>query len=378
MSRVFLSKADVGEAEEEFVLDALRSGWVAPLGPHVDAFEAEIAERVGVGSALALNSGTAALHLALLVLGARPGTAVLCPTMTFAASANAIAYTGASPVFVDAQLEDGNIDPMLLFTAADTLQSEGVRVVAAMAVDLFGRCADYETICAGLRRRNIPLVEDAAESLGAHVDGRAAGSFGTLSVLSFNGNKVMTTSGGGMLLSDDRALIERARHLSAQAREPVPWYEHVDIGYNYRLSNVLAALGRGQLSRLDAMISHRQAIRRRYVSALGSAPGVTFLFPELDNKYADNCWLTCIQLDKEICGVTPEEMIAKLECDDIEARYLWKPMHLQPAFQQERSFLTGHSEQLFRTGVTLPSGSTLSHDDVSRVIAALSAQLATS
>jgi dTDP-4-amino-4,6-dideoxygalactose transaminase len=229
-----------------------------------------------------------------------------------------------------------------------------------------------------LEQRNIPLVEDAAESLGAHLQGRAAGSFGTLSVLSFNGNKVLTTSGGGMLLSDDNALIDRARHLSAQAREPVPWYEHVDIGYNYRLSNLLAALGRGQLSRLDAMIARRQAIRKRYVSALAAAPGVTFLFPEFDSRCSDNCWLTCIQLDEDRCGVSPQELIAKLDSEDIEARYLWKPMHLQPVFQHERSFLTGDSEQLFKRGVTLPSGSALSHDDVDRVIATLSAQLATS
>jgi dTDP-4-amino-4,6-dideoxygalactose transaminase len=376
MSRVLLSKADIGQVEEDFVLDALRSGWVAPLGPHVDAFEAEIAERVGVASALALSSGTAALHLALLVLGAKPGTFVLCSSMTFAASANAIAYTGAAPVFVDALLEDGNVDPALLLHAADTLKREGVDVVAAMVVDLFGRCADYDVICSGLAERGIPLVEDAAESLGASHSGKAAGSFGRAAVMSFNGNKVMTTSGGGMLLSDDRALVKRARYLSTQAREPVSWYEHVEVGYNYRLSNLLAALGRGQLSRLDAMISRRRDIRRRYVDAFADVAGVTFLNPDpTDPGQVDNCWLTCLQLDENTCQVSPAELIAKLDADDIEARYLWKPMHLQPVFAHERSFVTGRAEQLFRCGVTLPSGSSLSDDDIDRVIASAGAQL---
>lgn len=375
MSRVFLSKADIGKVEEDFVLDALRSGWVAPLGPHVDAFEAEMAERVGVASALALSSGTAALHLALLVLGARPGTAVLCSSMTFAASANAIAYTGASPVFVDAKLEDGNVDPELLLHAADTLRREGVVVKAAMVVDLFGRCADYEAICEGLAQRNIPLIEDAAESLGASSQGRPAGSFGQVSVLSFNGNKVMTTSGGGMLLSDDVAMLERARHLSTQARQPVAWYEHLEIGYNYRLSNILAALGRGQLTRLDGMISRRRAVRRRYVEAFAHLRGLTFLHPsDEEGHQVDNCWLTCLQLD-DPCPVSPGELIAKLDADNIEARFLWKPMHLQPAFGAERAFITGNAERLFRRGVTLPSGSALTSHDLDRVVASVTAQL---
>lgn len=251
MSRIFLSKADVGSVEEQFVLDALRSGWVAPLGPDVDAFEAEIAGRLGVAGALALSSGTAALHLALLHLGAGPGNCVVLSSMTFAASANAVAYTGATPVFVDSQANDGNVDPGLLIDAVDTLVAEGQKVAAVMTVDLFGRCAEYGSISAELARRGIPLVEDAAEALGAQYEGHTAGSFGRAAALSFNGNKIMTTSGGGMLVSDDLELIERARYLSTQARQPVPWYEHTDIGYNYRLSNLLAALGRAQLSRLE-------------------------------------------------------------------------------------------------------------------------------
>ena len=218
MDRIFLSKADVTRVEEEFVLDALRSGWIAPLGPHVDAFEAEVAERVGVSGALALSSGTAALHLALLGVGARPGTVVVVPSMTFAASANAVAYTGAQPVFVDSLATDGNVDPELLLHAVDTLQSEGTEVAAAMTVDLFGRCADYPSIESALEQRGVPLIEDAAEALGASLRGAPAGRFGRAAALSFNGNKIVSTSGGGMLLSNDEELISRARYLSTQAR----------------------------------------------------------------------------------------------------------------------------------------------------------------
>jgi dTDP-4-amino-4,6-dideoxygalactose transaminase len=371
MSRIFLSKADIGQVEEDFVLDALRSGWVAPLGPHVDAFEAEIAERTGVAGALALSSGTAALHLALLHVGAKPGTCVVLSSMTFAASANAVVYTGASPVFVDSQASDGNVDPGLLIEAVDALQSEGKTVAAVMTVDLFGRCADYDLITAELAERGVPLIEDAAEALGAGYGGRPAGSFGRAGVLSFNGNKIMTTSGGGMLLSNDLELLDRARYLSTQARQPVPWYEHVDVGYNYRLSNLLAALGRAQLSRLDDMIERRRQIRKAYAAGLGEIPGLRLLGAEdLRGDEADNCWLTCIVLDPDTSAASATEVIAALGREDIEARHLWKPMHAQPVFAQERSFLNGVSDRLFAHGVTLPSGSILSDEDVDRVIGA--------
>ena len=375
-ARIHLSKADIGEVEERYVLDALRSGWVAPLGPHVDAFESEIAARVGVGHALALSSGTAALHLALLGVGAGAGTVVLCPTLTFVASANAIVYTGAQPVFVDADSGDGNVDAHLMLQAADELLRAGATVAAAMVVDLFGRCANYQTLEAGLQERGIPLVEDAAESLGSEVGDRAAGSFGAVAALSFNGNKVMTTSGGGMLLSDDRELVERARYLSTQARRPVPWYEHEDIGYNYRLSNVLAALGRGQLTRLDQMVGRRRAIRQRYADALDQLPGVRLIGHQPGSSQQDNCWLTSIELHAHDARMGAEELIAKLGAEDIEARHLWKPMHLQPVFAGSRSFLTGRAEAFFRCGVTLPSGSSLSDADLDRVIATLTLALA--
>ena len=368
MTRIFLSQADVTEVEERYVLDALRSGWVAPLGPDVDAFEAEVAERVGVAGALALSSGTAALHLALMELGAGPGTAVVLPSMTFAASANAVAYTGADPVFVDAQASDGNVDPELLVEAVDTLRAEGTTVAAVMTVDLFGRCCDYAYIAAALDERGVPLLEDAAEALGASQHARPAGSFGRAAALSFNGNKIMTTSGGGMLVSDDLDLLARARYLATQARQPVAWYEHTEIGYNYRLSNLLAALGRGQLSRLDTMIARRRAIRVAYTEGLADLAGVRILGRSGGRTDAeDNCWLTTVVLGTEV-RVPVDEVIAALGAADIEARYLWKPMHLQKVFGGARAFTTGTSEQLFATGVNLPSGSILTDDDVARVL----------
>jgi dTDP-4-amino-4,6-dideoxygalactose transaminase len=377
MSRIHLSKADVTEVEEHYILDAIRSGWVAPLGPDVDAFEAEIATRVGISHAVALASGTAALHLGLLGLGAGPGTAVIVPSMTFAASANPVVYTGAEPVFVDSRA-DGNVDPDLLMEAIDTLQAEGTRVVAAMSVDLFGRCADYDEILPGLFERSIPLIEDAAEALGATYHGRPAGSFGTAAVFSFNGNKIMTTSGGGMLLSKHEDLIEHARYLSTQARDPAEFYEHTEIGFNYRLSNVLAALGRAQLSRLDSMLARRRAIREMYVEGLADVPGVRFLGRDDEvggvsgrGDNADNCWLTCVELDPAVAAVSPSKLIVELAGENIESRRLWKPMHLQPVFATHRSFINGESENLFDRGVNLPSGSALQDDEIERVIKVL-------
>jgi dTDP-4-amino-4,6-dideoxygalactose transaminase len=370
---IHLSKADVTELEEQYVLAAIRSGWCAPLGPDVDAFEAEVAELVGVEHALALSSGSAALHLAMLEVGAGPGRVVVMPTMTFAATANAVAYTGATPVFVDALRSDANIDPERLVEAVDTLRAEGADVCAVVTVDLFGRACDYAAIEPALEARGIALVEDAAEALGASRGGRRAGTFGRAAALSFNGNKIMTTSGGGMLLSDDGDLVAHARKLSTQAREPVPWYEHVEIGYNYRLSNLLAAFGRAQLSRLPAMIERRREIRARYARAFEET-GVVTLLGGPDGE--DNCWLTGITLADEAIpnGVTP--VLAALNAEGIEARHVWRPMHLQPVFSGARTFLNGVSDDLFRSGLLLPSGSALSDSDVDRVVAALLGQVA--
>ncbi len=371
MDRVHLSKADVTTLEEEYVVAAIRSGWCAPLGPDVDAFEAEVAAFVGVGHALALSSGSAALHLAMLEVGAAPGRLVVVPTMTFAATVNAIAYTGATPVFIDALADDGNVDPGLLVEAVDTLRREGADVCAVVTVDLFGRACDYAAIEPPLAARAIPLVEDAAEALGASRGGRRAGTFGRAAALSFNGNKIMTTSGGGMLLSDDLDLLDRARKLSTQAREPVPWYEHEAVGYNYRLSNLLAAFGRAQLVRLPEMIERRRAIRARYADAL-EPRGATLLGGD-DGE--DNCWLTGVVLPT---GAVPDDvtpLVARLNDRGIEARHLWKPMHQQPVFAHHRAFLSGTSDALFDRGLLLPSGSALTDDQVDRVVTAVCAEL---
>lgn len=375
MARILMSKATVGKEEEEALIRAIRSGWVTPLGPEVDAFEAEICARTGAEHALALSSGTAALHLALLELGAKPGTCVVLASMTFAATANAVAYTGADAVYVDSQASDGNVDTALMVEAVRTLQGEGRDVVAAIPVDLFGRCVEYDVLEAGLTDLGVPMLADAAESLGASFKGKAAGSYGRAAALSFNGNKIMTTSGGGMLVSDDAELISRARYLSTQARQPAPWYEHTEVGYNYRMSNILAAIGRAQLAKLDSFIARRREIRRMYMEAFADIDGLRFLGSAEDiDGTSDNCWLTAIDLGTEI-GVTADEMVAYLDANDIEGRHLWKPMHMQPLWKDARMFGNGSSEMLFQRGVSLPSGSGLTNDEVERVAEAVIAMI---
>jgi len=369
--RIYMSSPDVGELEEQYVIAAMRSGWIAPLGPDVDAFEAELAGRVGVAHAVALSSGTAALHLGLLGLGVGHGDIVLTSTMTFAATANAIVYTGAEPYFINCVLETGNMDPALLREAIEQLTKDGERIGAIVPVDLLGKAVDYTEICAIADEFGIPVLADAAESLGAQHRGRAAGSFGRASVVSFNGNKIMTTSGGGMLLTDDADLAVRARYLATQARQPVAHYEHVEIGYNYRMSNLLAALGRAQLTRLDGMIARRRAMRELYRDLFDGVDGVEIFGGESDND--DNFWLTSIVIDSAVTGWTPAELSAALLTDNIESRPLWKPMHLQPVFEAARALSNGNSQRLFETGLTLPSGSALSVEEIERVVAGLQA-----
>ena len=361
--RIHLSRAHVTDVEEKYVLEALRSGWVAPLGPMVDRFESDVALRCGRAGALALSSGTAALHLALLDVGAGPGTVVVLPTLTFAASANAVAYTGADPVFVDSG-PDANVDVALLLETVDALRREGRTVAAVMTVDLFGRCCDYTALGNALDAAEVPLIEDAAEALGAGHGGRPAGSFGRAAALSFNGNKILTTSGGGMLVSDDVELLDRARYLSTQARQPAPWYEHTDRAVREHVDFCL-----GHLERLDGMIARRREIRARYAAGLQDIEGVSFLggdAPGSDEH--DNHWLTCITLDPEHVGTDPTALMRRLDEAGIEARHLWKPMHLQPVHARRRAAVTGTSERLFDTGVTLPSGSELVDGQVDRVV----------
>jgi dTDP-4-amino-4,6-dideoxygalactose transaminase len=366
--RVYLSAPDVGPVEEAYVLDALRSGWVAPLGPQVDAFEREIATRVGTTHAVALSSGTAALHLALHVLGARPGTVVVVPTLTFVATANAVMYTGAEPVFVDCDPATGNIDVGLLAQLLRQPRVSGRRVAAVVPVDMFGACADYDALLPVCAEASVPVLEDAAEALGATYRGRPAGSFGRAGILSFNGNKILTTSGGGMLVCDDPVLAERARYLSTQARQPLPHYEHTEVGYNYRLSNLLAALGRGQLVRLDGMLARRRALRERYAKLFAAVPGVRLLG---DGDAGANCWLTTILVDPDTAGWRAQDLAAHLAALDIETRPVWKPMHLQPVFAGAGAVITGAAQRLFETGLTLPSGSALGDAQIGRVFGAI-------
>lgn len=366
MSRIWLSPPDVTGDDRARLIAAVDGGWIAPVGPDLNAFESEIASACGRAHAVGLSSGTAALHLALLELGVSTGDEVLVSTFTFAATANAVRYVGATPVFIDADAETWQMSPDLLAEELDARRRDGHAIpAAAVVVDLYGQCADYDRIVPVLAEHGIPLVEDAAEALGATYRGRAAGSFGAAAVVSFNGNKIITTSGGGMLVTDDEHLADRCRHLSTQAREPAPHYEHTEVGYNYRLSNLLAAFGRGQLADLDRRVARRRAINQRYRDALGGLAGIDFM-PEADYG-TSTCWLTCITIDPSI-AVTPDAVRLHLDTHDVEARPTWKPMHLQPVFADAPARVDGTSERLFATGLCLPSGSTLSDADQDRVI----------
>jgi pyridoxal phosphate-dependent aminotransferase EpsN len=367
MARVYLSPPHLAGRETELVTEAIASNWIAPLGPHVDAFEDELAAAAGASYAVALSSGTAALHLALVVLGIGPGDEVACSDFTFAASANPIIYTGAVPVFVDADSATWTIDPELLDRAISSRRAAGGRIRAVIAVDLYGQCCDYDALREVCARHEVVLVQDATESLGATYRGAPAGAQGALAAFSFNGNKIITTSGGGMLVSDDRDWIEHARKLSTQAREPVPHYEHVEIGFNYRMSNILAALGRAQLETLPARVAARRRIRDRYREVLAEAPGISFM-PEAEHG-TSNAWLTCVVVDPDAFGADREAIRLALEAEDIEGRPLWKPMHLQPVFASHEVYGGDVGARLFDRGLCLPSGSALTDEEQDRVVA---------
>jgi len=364
VSRIFLSPPEAGAAERERVLAALDSGWLAPAGPELAAFEEEVAAVVGRRYAVALTSGTAALHLALIVHGVGPGDHVLVSDLTFAASVNPILYVGAIPVLIDSDPDTWNISVDLV--AEELVERRAAPPKAAILVDLYGQVADHHAIAPLLAEHGVLHLADAAESLGATYAGRPAASFGETAVLSFNGNKIITTTGGGMLVTDDPTVAHRVRHLSTQAREPVAHYEHLDVGYNYRLSNLLAAFGRAQLADLERRVERRRAVFDRYAAALAHRPGIGFM-PEAPTGRS-NRWLTCMTLDATIAGCTPERLREHLETLDIEARPTWKPMHLQPVFAACPARLDGTAERLFASGICLPSGSSLTADDQDRVI----------
>jgi pyridoxal phosphate-dependent aminotransferase EpsN len=343
----------------------LDSNWVAPVGPQLEAFERELAAKVKVPHALALSSGTAALHLAMHLLGVGPEDEVLCATLTFAATANAIAYQSARPVFVDCDETSWNLHPALVREELAASAARGKLPKAVISVDLYGQCANYEPLLAVCEEYGVPLVEDAAEALGATYRDRPAGGFGRFGVLSFNGNKIITTSGGGALLSDDGEAIARARYLSTQARQPAVHYEHTEVGYNYRLSNLLAAVGRAQLRALDSRVEARRRNFAAYRELLGDLPGIDWM-PEAPYGRSTR-WLTCLTLDPAKARATPEAVRLALETEEIEARPLWKPLHLQPAFSGCRSRGGEVAERLFARGLCLPSGSALEQSDVERV-----------
>jgi dTDP-4-amino-4,6-dideoxygalactose transaminase len=369
LPRIHLSPPHLGPEELRLVEEAFASNWIAPLGPHVDAFEREFAAAVGTRHAAAVSSGTAALHLALRTLGVGPGDEVLCSTLTFVASANPIVYQGASPVFVDSEPASWNMDPVLLAAELDRAARRGRLPRAVVLVHLYGQSADLDAILAACDRHGVPVVEDAAEALGATYRGTCPGTRGHFGAYSFNGNKIITTSAGGMLVSPDAGAIEKARFLATQARDPAPHYQHSIAGFNYRMSNVLAAIGRGQLRVLPARVLARRRNWRLYEEALGSQAGLSFM-PEAGYGKSSR-WLTVIQVDPVEFGATAEDVRRELERRNIEARPVWKPMHLQPLFARARRIGGSVAEHLFRHGLCLPSGSALTDEERARVVEAV-------
>ena len=368
-SRTYLSSPHMSGLEEAFVAEAFATNWIAPSGPHVTAFEEEFADLVGVAQAAALSSGTAALHLALLLAGVTTGDEVLVSTLTFSASVNPIVYLGGRPVFIGSEESSWNMDPDLLAATLERKARLGRLPKAVVVVHLYGQSANLEPILTICERYGVQLIEDAAEALGSSYHGRTPGVFGKAGIYSFNGNKIITTSGGGMLVSDDEKLIAQARKLATQAREPAPHYEHAEIGYNYRLSNVLAGIGRGQLRVLEERVQARRRNFAFYQEMLGELPGVTFMPEAPWGRHTR--WLSVMTVEPTTLGVTSEEIRLALEADNIESRPVWKPMHLQPVFAGCETAGGAIAQRLFEQGLCLPSGSNLTEKDLARVVAVI-------
>lgn len=368
-SKIFLSAPHMGDQEFVFVKEAFDTNWVAPVGPHITAFEQELAAYNSVGYCAALSSGTAAIHLALIILGVKRDDEVICSTFTFSGSCNPISYVGATPIFVDSEAITWNMDPILLEEAiVDRIKRVKKKPKAIIAVHLYGMPAMIKDIMSVARKFDIPVIEDAAEALGSTVDGQKLGTFGDIGIFSFNGNKIITTSGGGALVSNNEQWVQKARFLATQARDPAPHYEHSQIGYNYRLSNICAGIGRGQLTVLNDRVRARRENFDFYVHALEKRPGINFL--KEPEGFFSNRWLTTILVEPSVNhGVSRENIRMALEKENIESRPLWKPMHLQPVFKSYPAYQKGVSENLFECGLCLPSGSTLAIADLSRITA---------
>lgn len=369
---LLLSAPRATNEDIEAVVAAMRSGWLAPAGPDLWAFEEEVAQYCGVSSAVGLSSGTSAIHLGLKYLGVAPGDCVLLPTATFGATAFAVTYLGAEPVFLDID-DSWNLDPELIERVVTDLRKQRRRVAAVIPVDLYGTLANYEVLVPQLEDLGIPMLEDAAEALGAHCPRGAAGSMGQAGVLSFNGNKLITTSGGGMLLTRDEQMAKKVRYWSTQSREDEPWYEHKEVGYNYRLSNLLAALGRSQLRRVDEEVCARRRIREWYRSRLSHLAGVAVQGEPMDGN--SNAWLTVIRICEDRYPGGPSRVREYLAKDSIETRPVWKPLHQQPVFESATAFLTGAADALFREGLCLPSGTQMTETDIDRVCSRIESAL---
>jgi pyridoxal phosphate-dependent aminotransferase EpsN len=368
-NKIFLSSPHMSGLEQEFVAEAFSTNWIAPLGPNVDAFEHEMAAYVGVAGACALSSGTAAIHLALKLLEIGPHDEVFCSSLTFIASANPIFYQGAVPVFIDSEPDSWNMSPAALKRALEDRAKSGRLPKAVVVVDLYGQSAQLDSLTELCDYYNVPIIEDAAEALGASYKGRLCGSLGEYGILSFNGNKIITTGGGGMLLSNNLEGLEKARFWATQARDPVRHYQHSEVGYNYRLSNVSAGIGRGQLKVLDNRIARRRAIFDRYCAELSTAAGFEFM-PEIKEGVSTH-WLTVLTVNQPD-GITAEKIMDVLAEENIEARPVWKPLHLQPLFNNCEYYPHSENESvsdyIFKYGICLPSGSNLTDADQTRII----------
>ena len=373
-TKIWLSSPHIGQNELSYINEAFETNWIAPLGPHVNSFEHGLQSITNTKHAAALSSGTSAIHLALILLGVKSGDTVFCQSITFSASANPIAYQGANPVFIDSEADTWNMDPQLLKKALLEAKAKGNLPKAIIPVHLYGMPAKIDEIISVAKEFNVPVIEDAAEALGSNINNKPCGSYGEFGVLSFNGNKIITTSGGGALLSNNAEMIEKARFLATQARDVAPHYQHSHIGYNYRMSNVLAGIGRGQLEVLNDRVEARRSNYNRYVSYFSrlNKKGFNIKFQEEPDGYYSNRWLTCILVDPKFNnGLTREIIRLALDAENIESRPLWKPMHQQPVFANCKSYINGVSDRLFEDGLCLPSGSNLTDEEFGRIFDSL-------